>query len=97
MNEVEIILTRLAIFFGVIAIFLTLYLFHFLFIDMPLFCDKVMKNDLDNCSDQELETVLVTCDGRGPYWKQKALDILKQRWQDKAQESLRRLIDGEIT
>lgn len=64
---------------------------------MALFCDKVMRNDLDNCSDEELETVLITCDGRGPHWKQKALDILKQRWQDQAQESLRRLIDGEIS
>lgn len=64
---------------------------------MPLFCDKVMKNDLDNCSDQELETVLVTCDGRGPHWKQKALDILKKRWQDKALNDLKSSINGEIT
>ena len=44
-----------------------------------MYCDKIMRNELDSCSDEELVSVLVTPDGRGNENKQKALAILLRR------------------
>ena len=46
-----------------------------------------MRNELDKASDDELEDVLITLDGRGKEIKKKALDILKERWQDALHEN----------
>jgi hypothetical protein len=49
---------------------------------MAQYSDKIMQNRLEECSAEELASVLVTCDGRGPHWKQKALDILLGKMYD---------------
>lgn len=39
-------------------------------------------NDLNKLTNEELRTILLTCDGRGKEVKQEALDILIQRGVD---------------
>jgi len=42
----------------------------------------IMHDKYDECTDEELTSVLVTCDGRGKINKEKALRILLNRYYD---------------
>ena len=41
---------------------------------------QVMLDEYVDLSDEELENVLLTSDGRGKKNKKKVLEILKERW-----------------
>jgi hypothetical protein len=57
-----------------------------------MYDDKIMRNELDACSNEELATALITNDGRGKENKKKALDILLKREYDNGHNNLRTAI-----
>jgi len=50
-----------------------------------MYSDKIMRNELNDLSDEELTSILVTLDGRGKDNKKKSLAILLKRVYDKGQ------------